>query len=548
MDTVAILAENKLLKQNNSLYKEQASLHEKESLLRKREVVLLEKRCSLLEEEAKHTSKILNLRNQQVEEFSQKILMLQDQVAQLQRMIFGRKSERFVYQDNQLNLFGNDQEVLESEVPQLAQTTIAAHTRKSNKNHPGRSLLKNCSHLRVEEQLLETPHSDGDLLIGHLNREKLAYKPGEFFIKKWITPKYKKQESGEIVVGAQPSEPIPKCEADISLLAYIPVSKFVDHLPEYRMQKIFKRDGVVIPPSTMNGWTHKVAELFSPMADYIQRQILSTGYIQMDESTIRVLNSKKGKSHLGYMWVIYSPSIRCVNFIYHKGRSKEAPTDILKSYKGKLQSDGYHVYETINNQSKDIDLSNCNAHARRKFEKALSNDKKSASKVMLLYQKIYAIESRINEKRLEFDSLELFYAYRTEERQVMKDEIEALRDFIHNPPVTILPKSLMGNAILYTRKRWTRLTKFVTDGELEMDTNFIENCIRPLALGRKNYLFAGNHKAAVNIGVFYSVFNTCRHLNINVMDYTIWYLEHIGNTKINEIESLSPMVYKKLFP
>lgn len=533
MDVAAILAENKLLKEQVSLF---------------------EKRCSLQEQEAKLLEENLNLKSQlvdkyaqQMDQYAQKVLMLQDQIAQLQRIIFGRKSERFVYQDNQLNLFGNG-ELEVSEVPQLVETTIPTHTRKINKNHPGRSLLKNCSHLRVEEQLIETPHNEEDLLIGHLQREKLAYKPGEFFIKKLITPKYKNQESGKIVVGEQPSEPIPKCEADLSLLTYIVVSKFVDHLPEYRLQKIFKRDGVVIPPSTMNGWTHKIANLFTPMADYIQQQILSTGYIQMDESTIRVLDTKKGKSHLGYMWVIYSPSIRCVNFIYHKGRSKEAPTEILENFKGKLQSDGYQVYETINNQRGDIDLSNCNAHARRKFEAALSNNKNSANKVMRMYQNLYAKESKINEKRNDFDNRELFYAYRKEERKVMEDEIKELKDFIHNPPATVLPKSLMGKAIMYTRNRWEKLTKFVSDGELEMDTNFIENCIRPLALGRKNYLFAGNSAAATNIGVFYSVFNTCRHLQINVMDYTTWYLQSIGNTKINEIEALSPMTYKILFP
>ncbi len=513
----------------------------------------LKEQCSLHQEQAKYALENLKLRTRQVEEQSQQIeqqleqiMELKDQVAQLQRMIFGSKSERFVYEDNQLSLFGNNQEELESEVPLFEQRTIATHTRKINKNHPGRSLLKHCSHLRVEEQLIDTPHSAGDLLIGHLKREKLAYKPGEFFIKKLITPKYKKHQSEEIIVGEQPSEPIPKCEADVSLLSYIVVSKFVDHLPEYRQQKIFKRDGVAIPPSTMNGWIHKIAELFSPMTAYLQQQILSTGYIQMDESTIKVLNTKKGKSHLGYMWVIYSPAIRCVNFIYHKSRSKEAPAIILDSYKGKLQSDGYRIYEIINDQSEDIELSNCNAHARRKFEKALSNDKKSASKVMLLYQKIYAIESGINEKRNDFDTPELFYAYRTEERQVMKDVIEELRDFIHNPPATILPKSLLGKAIMYTRKRWIRLTKFVNDGELEMDTNFVENSIRPLALGRKNYLFAGNHQAATNIGIFYSIFNTCRHLQINVMEYTIWYLHRIGHTKIKQIESLSPMAYKNL--
>ncbi len=194
----------------------------------------LKEQCSLHQEQAKYALENLKLRTRQVEQQSQQIMELKDQVAQLQRMIFGSKSERFVYEDNQLNLFGDDQEVLESEAPVLVQTTISAHTRKINKNHPSRSLLKHCSHLRVEEQLIDTPHSAGDLLIGHLKREKLAYKPGEFFIKKLITPKYKKHQSEEIIVGEQPSEPIPKCEADVSLLSYIVVSKFVDHLPEYR--------------------------------------------------------------------------------------------------------------------------------------------------------------------------------------------------------------------------------------------------------------------------------------------------------------------------
>jgi len=480
----------------------------------------------------------------QVEAFTQQILMLQDQVAQLQRMLYGRKSERFIYQDNQLSLF-DDASTPKEEV-QVQHTTIPAHKRKINKNHPGRNLLKKCGHLRVEEQHIDTPHDEKDLLIGYLQREKLAYKPGEFFIKKLITPKYKKHDTEEILVGEQPSEPIPKCVADISLLAYIAVSKFVDHSPEHRQQKMFKRDGVVIPPSSMNGWTHKMANVFTPMADYVQSQILATGYIQMDESTIRVMTSKKGKTHLGYMWVIYSPAIRCVSFIYHKGRSKEVPRAILSTYQGKIQSDGYRVYESLNQEKAELDLSNCNAHARREFEKALSTHKDSASRVMRIYQKLYKIESRINEKRNTFDRLEEFYAFRKAERQTMKDEIEDLRKFVFDPPVDILPKSLLGKAIMYTRNRWSGLTKFIDDGELEIDTNLVENCIRPLALGRKNYLFAGNHQAATNIGVFYTIFNTCRHLEINVMDYTIWYLERIGHTKINEIASLSPMAYKKL--
>jgi transposase len=193
-------------------------------------------------------------------------------------------------------------------------------------------------------------------------------------------------------VGEQPSERIAKCEADLSLLSYIVVSKYVDHLPEYRQQKIFKRDGVIIPPSTMNGWVHKIAELFRSMAKHLQKEILSSGYIQMDESTIKVLATKKGKAYLGYMWVIYSPAKCHVCFMYNKGRDKSFPSKLLKDYQGKLQSDGYIVYKNIAQTHHDIELSNCNAHARRKFETALTNDKDSASNAMGLYQKMYGIE------------------------------------------------------------------------------------------------------------------------------------------------------------
>ena len=488
------------------------------------------------------TEALIAEKDAKIKELSQEILTLKDQLAQLKRMIFGKKSERFVYADNQLNLFTG-----QVDQKQEAEKTVEvpSHKRKvKNKNHPGRSLLKNCDHLECEEVHIETPHTEEDIKIGELVRQKLAYTPGKFYIKKLITPKYKSAKTDQIIVGEQPSEPIPKCEADISLLTYIVVSKFVDHLPEYRLQQIFKRDGVNIPPSTMNGWTHKLADLFKPMDAYLGQKILSSGYIQMDESTIKVLKSKKGKAHLGYMWVIYSPALRSVRFMYHKGREKEAPQEMLIDFKGKLQCDGYNAYESVDIQRKDIDLSNCNVHARRKFEKALSNDKDTATKAMRLYQKMYKIERKINEKREDFDQLQDFYEYRYRERQVMQEYVDELKELVFNPPMEVLPKSSIGTAIMYTRRRWERLTKYMKDGELEMDTNFIENCIRPLALGRKNYLFAGNHTAAINIGVFYTIFNTCRHLGVNVTEYTKWYLSRINTIKINQIATLSPMAYK----
>ena len=269
--------------------------------------------------------------------------------------------------------------------------------------------------------------------------------------------------------------------------------------------------------------------------------------MQMDESTIRVMVGKKNTTHLGYMWVIYSPRYRCVCYIYHQGRSKEAPNEILNIYEGKLQADGYPVYASIDKARTNIDLSNCNAHARRYFEKVLSNDKEKASYAMSLYQKLYTIEGQITKHRKNDPSLEdqyAYYAYRKEARKKAVPIAQVFKSWMEDQLIKVLPSSPIGKAIAYTHNRWDKLTKYLDDGELEIDNNLIENCIRPLALGRKNYLFAGSGEAAVNIGVFYTIFVTCKQLQINTSNYLTWYLENITSTNINEIEKLSPWSYK----
>ncbi len=480
------------------------------------------------------------------------IANLNDQIAQLKRMIYGRKSERFVSELNplQLNLFNSEGQCDTSKDEEQAQeetTEISAHKRKKTK-HKGRTLISKLGHLRVEEIEIPTPQSISGILIGTKIRETLAYTPGEFHIKKEIAKTYKNEKTGSIDSVKFPTHPIPKCEADISLLSYICVSKFVDHLPEYRLQQIFKRDNVVIPPSTMNGWVHRTAELLRPMANHIGKQILSSGYIQMDESTIKVLKSKKDKSHTGYMWVIYSPSLRCVQFIYHQGRDLAANKEILNNYQGKLQTDGYTTYESIDKSRAEIDHYCCNVHARRVYEKALGNDKPRVNWVLSMYQELYEIEREIREhvaKHPELQSAKAHHAYRKEARKSSLIILKQYQEWLDKESQKVLPQSGIGKAMTYTIKRWAKLTQYASEGELEIDTNLIENTIRPLALGRKNYLFAGAPAAAENIGVFYSIFGTCKHMGINVSKYLSWYLTHIGNTTISKIHTLDPWHYKK---
>lgn len=470
----------------------------------------------------------------------------QDQIAQLNRIIYGRKSERFVAVDNQLNLFsGQVEQKPEGDETQSQQ--IKAHERKVKKSkHKGRTLLSQCDHLDIEEQILEVEHGPDSIKIGDTITDKIAYKKGRLYIKRLIRPKHKDPKTEQISIAELPSEPIPKCEADVSLLAYTVVSKFIDHLPEYRLQQMFKREGVVIAPSTMNNWTHKIAGLLNLLCDHLRKEILNTEYVQMDESTIKVMVGKKNKTHLGYMWVMNSPEQNLVYFKYYPGRNKEGPKEMLQNYQGVLQTDGYQAYDYIEQVYPEITLYACMAHARRYFEKALSNDKERAQKVLLFIQQLYAIEKKCREQKETIQTTELWVQQRTKMRQQKaKPLLKDLKLYLDEQTVLVTPSSLMGKAIAYTLKRWKKLIAYVDNGHVEIDNNLIENAIRPLALGRKNYLFAGNHEAAANIANFYTIFGVCKKHQVNPYDYMVWFLERVNDTSIQKMESLCPLTYKK---
>ena len=479
-----------------------------------------------------------------VDKLKEKILGFQDQIHQLRRLIYGRKSERFIPTlPGQLNLFIDQNESVEQDAVLASdseQIVVPAHVRKKSK-HRGRQLLESCRHLPVEEEVLEVEHSESDIKIGELITEKLAYQPGRLLIRRIIRPKYKSQQTGIISVAPALEEPFPKCEADISLLVYLTVSKFVDHLPEYRLRSILKREGVVIPAATMNGWTHRVAELIGIMARYIEKQILNTGYIQMDESRIRVLAGKKQKTHLGFMWVIHSPENGHVRFKYFKSRDREGPEKMLKNYSGILQTDGYSVYEEINRLYDLIYLIYCLAHARRKFEEALATDKKKASQMLVMIQQLYAIEEEIR------TSGNLDPIYRKAKRKKAKNILKKMYIWLRTEKDDPTNIGKIAKAINYIWKRWFKLCRYKNDGRLEIDNNLIENSIRPLALGRKNYLFAGSHEAADNYAIFYTVFGTCKKLEVNPTEYLTWYLEKAQTQSIQRLHEISPAAYKKLY-
>ena len=482
---------------------------------------------------------IIAKKDTQILELTASNLDLKHQLEQLRRLIYGRKSERFISKEDsgQLNLFEEGTEVVPETEPEK-QTVTYERTRKPN-NHSGRRLLDGCSHLPVEEETLDIEHSENDKHIGDEVSEKLAFKPGKLFVKRTIRPKYKRAEDETIVIAPIQEDPISKCAADVSLLAHITVSKFVDHLPEYRIQQIFKREGVVIPPSTMNGWVHQLGNYVKLMSNHIKGKILQSGYVQQDESTIKVLNSKKQGSHTGYMWVMASPLLKNVCFEYHPGRGREGPLETYKDYNGQLQTDAYEVYDIIDARYDSIEHFHCWAHARRKFIESANNDKARSEYAIGQIGLLYDIERRCRESDYTPDQ-------RREERKLAKPILESFKEWLDTVAIKVTPGSPIGKAMAYLIKRWNKFTKYVDYGEVEIDNNHIENAIRPLALGRKNYLFAGNHTAAETIGHYYTIFGTCKAQNVNPYEYMTWFLKNVASTNINEMEKLSPESFKAL--
>jgi transposase len=474
----------------------------------------------------------------QVRDLTLKIADLSHQLEQLKKLIYGRKSERFIpaVSSNQLSLFGDVVAVEQEEAP--AKETITYERTKKQSEHKGRQLLASCSHLPAEEEVIDVAHDEADKHIGDEVSEKLAYKPGRLFIRRIIRRKYKKANEDKIIIAPMVEEPIARCEADVTLLAHIIVSKIVDHQPENRQLQILKREGVDIPSSTANGWVHQTGPLIKPMAEYIRTDILSSSYIQHDESTIRVMGEKKGSTHLGYMWVMSSPNTGGVSFCYHKSRGREGPEEWLKGYKGLLQTDGYEVYDHIDKQNEDIEHFGCWAHARRYFFEAQNNDKTRSEHALGMIRKLYAIEDTCRTQT--YDAKK-----RKEERKQSKEILEEFKQWLDEQYLKVTPKSPIGKAIGYALRRWNKLTKYTDYGQVEIDNNLIENAIRPLALGRKNYLFAGNHEAAQTLGHYYTVFGTCKRLGVNPYEYMVWFLKRVASTKITEIGTISPMAYQQ---
>lgn len=463
-------------------------------------------------------------------------LILKHHFEQLQKMVFGAKSERFVPVaiPGQLTL-GLD--VPEIEAPEQEKETIT-YSRKKNGEVPatGHGRLPIPAHIPRVEFVIE-PEQDitGAIKIGEEITEILDYKPGRLFVKKYIRPKYKMPQGENIIVIAElPSLPIPRGNAGPGLLAHILVSKYVDHLPLYRQVQQFKRQDVTFADSTLNDWVKASCNLLEPLYNRLKEKVLQSDYLMADETPLPVLTEdKKGSTHRGYFWVYYDPLRKLVCFDYRKSREKAGPIDFLKAFKGSLQSDGYSAYNEFDKLD-HITLLACMVHARRKFNDALKSDKKRAEHALSLFKKIYDIERQAREENLSFEKRK---ALRIEKALPVLDE---LKEWMCTEIIKVLPKSAIGMGMAYTLRLWPRLIRYLDDGKYLPDNNLIENSIRPVALGRKNYMFAGSHEGAKRAAMLYSFMGTCKQNGVEPYRWLEDVLSRISECKMSRIDELLP--------
>ncbi len=526
---LAFLGQEELIE----LVQEQASIIlEKEEIIQEKEEIIQEKEEIIQEKE----EIILNQEGS--------IQAKEACIAYLKQMYYGQKRERFTEVPHlQGELFwtpssGREEPV--SEVPPEEPVKPKPSKRKGKRKPSLRGKIPD----HIPHEVIELdPDIDleGLTKIGEESHVILQRIPARVVVIKFIRNKYcdPKNPKAGVYVADLPDNVIGKLMADSGLLAQVTVDKFVYHTPAERISQQFSQEGLEIAKSTIVGWHRAVAKRLFILWILLQETILNGAYLQVDETRIPVqdpLKSKlKGKHHLGYYWVYSDPVNQLVMFDYQKGRSRDGPMAILEGFKGALQTDGYVVYDIFEN-FEEIELHGCWAHVRRYFHKAKKIQPNHANHVLHLIQKLYAVEKKLRKDEVSFETR---VEVRQEESVPILDE---LKIYLETHPT--IPECPWHVAVNYALNRWDRLIRFTKNGAVEIDNNLVENRIRPVALGRKNYLFAGSHDAARDAAILYSLMSTCKLHGVNYVEWLKDVLERIPKTPKELLPTLLPHYWK----
>ena len=478
--------------------------------------------------EISHKDALLSLKDAEISRKNAEIKKLSDTLLWLRRKVFGKMSEKNLPLDPDQLLLFEQEHLTDEERARLDKEVEAAEQQMTKtitvKVKPSRRDLDTTG---LPTEVIDiypdgTTDENGKLKdeyveIGTDESSRLEHIAAKTYIKKTIIHKVmlksdsnnKTPEDRRIICARLPLAPVNRCMAGASVLADIIIGKFMYHLPFYRQIQQYKESGITISDSTMGGWYEAAVEKLKLLYDILRQHILQSEYIQIDESVLPVIDSEKHKARKGYEWCVRDAIRGAVMFYYDRGsRGGKVAREILGAYKGAVQCDGYDAYDQFE-KNDNITVYGCWAHARRKFVDALNESNRLATEALCLIRKIYKVESDADKAGLNADE-------RKEQRlKISYPTIRLFETWMKETYLKVLPNSKMGDAIEYTYSLLPRLSRYVNDGRIHIDNNLIENAIRPLALGRKNYLFCGNDASAYRAAIVYSLISTCKAADVD---------------------------------
>jgi len=473
---------------------------------------------------------------------------LSGQLYYLKRQLFGKKSEKL--DPAQRLLFENLYDEVKAKVEKQRQskTEPVKKAKKKNANHKGRKPLP----ANLPREIIEIEPTEKEKSCSVCNNEKqrigqevtevLEYVPASFFVKQYVRYKYgcKKCES-DISIGQLPPRAIDKGIAGEGLLAHIITSKYCDHNPLNRLEGILKRHGVDINVSTMCDWVGRSADLLEPLVKRMHKKILQSPKINTDDTRIPIKSKKRrGSTYNGYLWTYIDDKDNVV-FDFTPTRSREGPIKFLGDYCGFVQADAYSGYDEFFRKSDATEVG-CNSHARRKFEYALDSDPVRAARMMVLWGRLYEIESRA--KKENYDSAQLLKARQKEAKPILAEIKTALDEYKDQT----LPKSPMGKAITYSLNQWEALKRYIENPMLDIDNNISERTLRMVVIGRKNYMFAGSEAGAERAAIIYSLVASCKLNGHDPFAYFRDVLARISTHPADRIDELLPSNWNSPIP
>jgi transposase/uncharacterized coiled-coil protein SlyX len=369
--------------------------------------------------------------------------------------------------------------------------------------------------------------------IGQESSEQLDFKPASLFVVEHVRVTYACPCcQGAVATAAKPSQPIDKGLPGPGLLAYVAVSKYSDHLPLYRLERIFVRHGLDLSRSTLCDWMRACADLLSPLYTLLVAEVLQSAVVHTDDTVVPVLDGSRDRTRQARLWVYSGDKQHPHNvFDYTASRSRDGPAAFLKDFKGYLQADAFGGYDGIYAGGQIVEVC-CHAHARRKFYEARTTDAARSAAALGWYRELYALEADIKDLK-------------DEERHHVRQErslplLASFHTWLEEQRAVVLPKSPLGQAVQYALNQWAALVRYTEDGRLSIDNNVSEREMKRIAIGRKNWLFAGSDRGGETAAVLYTVTSTCTRHGVDAFVYLEEVLRRLPSCPATGLVELLP--------